>query len=430
MNGLRKKIKKMFEGSMEELDNEISSFNQRIIEKRAERKEVEETLKGQRVSEKKIQTRYNEIDKKRVLTQQEMQKELDCKQKRADKLKVLCHEINIPINFDIMNSVEGITELLDKIQAVLRAEQVKISETIDQHDKEDQDRQTKIDQLRVELTKLQESISSLQKQKKVQEKESELLEKNILQTERATQQLKIVTEKLKQTEECYEESISKFNQNEFRESLQNDKEHIKQLEAQFRKVDERLTFLNSISKLTAELTIKEKELEKREEEIRKIKSKHSDNFRKVFEEGRNVESNFQRHLKASYEKSRLKIKEQNDKINSLKMKQQRIEIKRKSLKDEIQKSEKELEDCKEKVFEKCHSVSYEEMLTKSKAAVSKYQLEHGAQTSAEVFYKNYLQKIEEEPYCPLCQKCMDNDEVNCSFLPISLYFYSFKCLYF
>ncbi|XP_065361714.1 DNA repair protein RAD50 [Calliphora vicina] len=412
MNGLKKKIKKMFEGTMEELDTEISSFNQRISEKRVERKEVEDKLKGQKVEEKGMQSKHNEIDKKRVVIQQQKQKEQDCKQKRADKLKGLCQELNIPIEFDLMNSVNEITELLDEIQAVLTSEQCKISETVTQHDKEDQERQTKIDQLRVELTKLQESVSTMQKQKKAYEKESEQIEKNILQTEKATQQLKVVTEKLKETEQCYEESLAKFNQNEVRETLKNDKETIKKLEAQFRKVDERLTFLNSISKLVAELSIKEKELEKREDEMRKVKSKHSDNFRKVFEEGRNIETNFHRHLKASYEKSRIKIKEYNEKLNSLKLKHQRIEIKRKNLKDDLQKCEKELEDCKEKIFEKCHSTPYEEMLAKSKASVSKYQLEHGAQKSAEVFYKNYLQKIDEEPYCPLCQKCMDTDEAS------------------
>ncbi|XP_023303627.2 DNA repair protein RAD50 [Lucilia cuprina] len=412
MNGLKKKIKKLFEGTMEELDNEISSFQQRIAEKRMERKEVEEKLKGQRLEEKGLQHKHNEIDKKRVVIQQQKQKEQDCKQKRADKLKALCQELNIPIEFDLMNSVNEITELLEEIQAFLAAEHCKISETVTQHDKEDQERQTKIDQLRVELTKLQESVATMQKQKKAYEKESEQVERNILQTEKATQQLKVVNEKLKETEQCYEESLAKFNQNEFRESLKNDKETIKKLETQFRKVDERLTFLNSISKLVAELSIKEKELEKREEEMRKVKSKHSDNFRKVFEEGRTIETNFQRHLKASYEKSRIKIKEYNEKLNSMKLKHQRIEIKRKNLKDDLQKCEKELEDCKEKIFEKCHSTPYEEMLAKSKASVSKYQLEHGAQKSAEVFYKNYLQKIDEEPYCPLCQKCMDTEEAS------------------
>lgn len=383
-----------------------------MSEKRIERREFEEKLGTLKLEEKSLQNRHNDLDKKRVVTQQQRHKEEDCKQKRADKFKTLCQQIKIPITIDLMKSIDEIAELLDDIQSVLTSEQCKIAETISQHDKEDQDRQTKIDQLREEITKMQESVTSLQKQKVSYEKESEQNEKNILIVEKSTQQLKVVTTKLKETEECYEDALTKFNQDEFRDSIKIDKENIKKLEDQFRKIDERLTFLNSISKLVAEINLKEKELEKREQEVRRVKSKHSENFRKVFEAGRTVDTNFQRHLKVSYENSRIKIKGFNDKLNSLKLKQQSFEIKRKTLKDDLQKSEKDLEDCKETIFEKCHSTPYDELLTKSKAAVSKYQLEHGAQKSAEVFYKQYLQKIDEDPYCPLCQKCMTAHEVS------------------
>lgn len=412
ITGLKKKIKKPFEGTLEELETEISSFDQRMSEKRLERKGFEEKLNALKKEEKGQQNRHNDLDKKRVVTQQQKQKEEEAKQKRADKFKTLCEQLNVPITIDLMQSVDEIVQLLNDIQAVLTSEQGKIAETITQHDKEDQERQTKLDQLRVELTKLQESVTSLQKQKKSSEKESDQIEKNILQIEKSTQQLKVVTTKLKETEDCYDEAVAKFNQDEFRETIKVDKETIKKLEDQFRKVDERLTFLNSISKLVAEITLKEKELAKRDEDVRKVKSKHSENFRKVFEEGKTIESNFQRHVKVSYEKSRKKIKEYNDKLNALKLKQQSYEIKRKNIKDALQKSEKELEDCKEKIFEKCHSTPYEELVLKSKTTVSKVQLEFAAQKSAEVFYKQYLQKIEEEPYCPLCQKGMTTNETS------------------
>lgn len=412
MTSLKKKIKQLFEGSLEELEIEISSFSSKISEKRVERRDIEQKLHGIKMEEKGLQTKYNDTDKKRVVLQEQQQKEQDCKNKRTEKLKILCKEINIAITDDQMDSVEEITKILDNIQEVLTSEQCRISETVSQHDKEDQERQSKIDQLRVELAKLQESLTTLQKQKKAYEKESDQNEKNILQAEKSTQQLKVVTEKLKETEECYEEHLRKFNQDEFRELITNDKAVVKDLEEKFRKVDKRLTFLNSISKLVAEINLKEKELEKREQDVRRVKSKHSENFTKVFEEGRVIESNYQRHLKASYEKSRVKIKEYNEKLNALKLKQQRIEIKRKNLKEALQKSEKELEDCKETIFEKCHSTPYEELLAKCKASVSKHQLELGAEKSAELFYKQYLQKIDADPYCPLCQKSMSTDEVN------------------
>lgn len=414
----------MFEGTMEELDSEIGNFGQRMSEKRLERREVEGKLNSIKKEEKSLQNRHNDVDKKRVVAIQQKEKENECKKKRADKIRAITQQMNITIPEELGETPEDINKILEDIQGVLTTEQTKINETISQHDSEDQERQTKIDQLRVEVTKLQESVVTLTKQKKAYEKESEQNEKKILEIEKSTQQLKVVTAKLKETEDCYEETSSKFNQEELRQTINNDKETIKKLETQFRKVDERLTFLNSISKLVAELNLKEAELENREKEVLRVKSKHSGNFRKIFEEGKVVEANFQRHVKVTYEKSRRQIKEYNNKINALKMKEQRFEIKRKSLKDELQKAEKELEDCKENIFEKCRATPYEELLTKSKTLLSKYQLELGAQKSAEVFYKQYLQKIEDEPYCPLCQKDMTTSEVSTHYFTILKYLFT------
>ncbi|XP_013113614.2 DNA repair protein RAD50 [Stomoxys calcitrans] len=412
MNNLKKKIKTMFEGTLEELDSEIGNFGQKMTEKRTERREMEGKLNSVKKEEKSLQNRHNDVDKKRVVAIQQKQKEDDAKKKRADKLKAIGQQMNITIPEDLGDTTEEVAKILEEIKGVLATEQGKINETISQHDAEDQEIQTKIDQLRVEVAKLQESVGNLTKQKKAYEKESEQTEKKILEIEKSTQQLKVVSAKLKETEDCYEETSSKFNQEELRENIKKDKEAIKKLDADFRSVDERLTFLNSISKLVAELNLKEQELENREQEVRKVKSKHSGNFRKIFEEGKVVESNFQRHVKVTYEKSRRHIKELNNKINGLKLKEQRFEIKRKTLKDELQKAEKELEDCKETIFEKCRSTPYEELLTRSKTLLSKHQLELGAQKSAEAFYKQYLQKIEDEPYCPLCQKDMTTSEAS------------------
>ncbi|XP_073838783.1 DNA repair protein rad50 [Musca autumnalis] len=412
MNNLKKKIKTMFEGTLEELDTEIGNFGQRMSEKRLERREVEGKLNSIKKEEKSLQNRHNDVDKKHGLAIQQKQKENDCKEKRADKIKALAQQMNLTIPEVLGENEEEINKILEDIQGVLNTEQTKINETISQHDAEDQERQTKIDQLRVEVTKLQESVVTLNKQKKAYEKETEQNEKKILEIEKSTQQLKVVTAKLKETEDCYEETSAKFNQNELREQIQADKGAIKDLETRFRKVDERLTFLNSISKLVAELNLKEQELDNREKEVQRVKSKHSGNFRKIFEEGKVVEANYQRHVKVSYEKAKRQIKEYNNKINALKLKEQRFEIKRKSLKEEMQKAEKELEDCKETIFEKCRNTPYEELLTKSKTLLSKHQLELGAQKSAELFYKQYLQKIEDEPYCPLCQKDMTTTEAS------------------
>uniref|UniRef100_A0A1A9V356 Zinc-hook domain-containing protein n=1 Tax=Glossina austeni TaxID=7395 RepID=A0A1A9V356_GLOAU len=414
MENLRGNIKNPFAGSLEELDAEISSFHQRMSEQQIEKEQVEHKLNALNKQSNDLVKRRNDADKRRVLLIEQSEKEKNCKLKRNEMIKALCEKLKITITVNLMKESRNLIDLLEGVHNALENQQSQIAKTINQHDEEDQSRQTIIDQLRVEITKLKESIATLKKQMQGYERELQQNDKKILEVEKAAQQLKEITKQLKETEVAYESALAKFNQSKFKDKIQNDKDQIKEMEEQFRQVDERLTFLNSISKLTAEIGLKEKEMAKREQEVRRVKSKHSDNFGKVFNRDEHIEANFKRHLQTSYEKLKAQVKEYTNKMNELKLKEQTFELKRKSLKEDIQKCKKELEDGKEVVYEKCHDTPYEELLTKSKALLNSYQLELGAQKSAEALYKKYLQQIEEEskPYCPLCNKGMSSDEAS------------------
>ncbi|KAL9901861.1 DNA repair protein RAD50 [Glossina fuscipes] len=414
MENLRRNIKNPFAGSLEELDADISSFHQRMSEQQIEKEQAEHKLNALNKQTNDLVKRRNDADKRHVLLIEQSEKEKNCKLKRNEMIKGLCEKLKITVTVNLMKESRNLIELLQDVHNELENQQSQIAKTIHQHDEEDKSRQTIIDQLRVEITKLKESVATLKKQMQAYERELQQNEKKIFDVEKAAQQLKEITKQLKETEVAYESALAKFNQNKFKDKIQNDKDQIKDMEEQFRQVDERLTFLNSISKLTAEISLKEKEMAKREQEVRRVKSKHSDNFGKVFNRDEHIEANFKRHLQTSYEKLKTQVKDYTNKMNELKLKEQTFELKRKSLKEEIQKGKKELEDNKEVIYEKCHDTPYEELLTKSKALLNGYQLELGAQRSAEALYKKYLQQIEKEskPYCPLCNKGMSSDEAS------------------
>lgn len=387
MENLRGNIKNPFAGSLEELDAEISSFHQRMSEQQIEKEQTEHKLNVLNKQSNDLVKRRNDADKRRVLLIEQSEKEKNCKLKRNEMIKALCEKLKITITVNLMKDSRNLIELLGGVHNALENQQSQIAKTINQHDEEDKGRQTIIDQLRVEITKLKESVATLKKQMQSYERELQQNDKKIFEVEKAAQQLNEITKQLKETEVAYESALAKFNQSKFKDKIQNGKDQIKEMEEQFRQVDERLTFLNSISKLTAEIGLKEKEMAKREQEVRRVKSKHSDNFGKVFNRDEHIEANFKRHLQTSYEKLKTQVKEYTNKMNELKLKEQTFELKRKTLKEDIQKDKKELEDSKEVIYEKCHDTPYEELLTKSKALLNSYQLELGAQKSAEALYK-------------------------------------------
>lgn len=161
---LSKKIKKPFDGSIEELDVEIQTFNTKMSEKKIERREIEEKLAALKTQEKRLQQTLNNLDKKSSSLIQQREKEQECNADRAEKIKMMCDQMNIELKKDVENNPEDVPEVLGDIHNALQSEQGQITETLADHDQKDQQRQLEIDQLRVDITKLEEGIAAIKKQ--------------------------------------------------------------------------------------------------------------------------------------------------------------------------------------------------------------------------------------------------------------------------
>lgn len=92
-------------------------------------------------------------------------------------------------------------------------------------------------------------------------------------------------------------------------------------------------------------------------------------------------------MQGAYDKLNREIKDLNEKANAQKFKEQSYEIKRKNLIGDIARMEKELKESEELIFQKCRSTPYDELLDRSKVAITKLQFDHGALKSAEALYK-------------------------------------------
>ncbi|XP_037948958.1 DNA repair protein RAD50-like [Teleopsis dalmanni] len=408
IGNLTKKIKVIFEGDIDDIEREMKLFDKKMMDKNTERRDLERNLNELKQKDKHLQTKFIDLEKKRCMLIQQRQKEQEGISKRANKMKDLCNELAIPLNTDLEEYIECVPDVLEKIENNLLDQQRHITETTNKHDTEDQKLQTNIDTMRVDLTKLEETAVTMKKQLMQHETEKRDSERKIEEIEVSATRLKQITSEVDRLTESYKSTCKNHNQDELKAKIANGKLKATKLQGMFSKIDEQLTFLNSISNVMAEITIKEKELEKREQEVRRVKNKHVENFKKVF--NRSIESNFRRSLQQVYENLRQDIKDLNEKCNNLKLKDQSFEIERKNVKEELGRFEKELEENKEIIYEKCYATPFEELLAKCKENVNKNQLELGSLKSAEAMYKRYIEKISENPCCPLCHKDMSNNE--------------------
>lgn len=370
---------------MADLDVEINNFDQRMREMQTQRKETEKELAQLRKSSSSGQEKLAEHDKKRILADQQHRSEKACRAKLLKRIKDFCRELQIPIDGNLLEQPEKLMEVLQDIEAVIISKDCQIAEISEQNDKDDQARQAKIDELRTDLTTSRQGALEKEKQREVSKSESESLELDIQRIEASMQELKKLEEKIAKANELYENTIKNVDQEAMREVIANKKTSIAEKQTQFKKVDEQLTFLGSMAKVVAEISLKQKDLEKKNQEVHRVRSRHADNFGKFFKEP--ITINYHRSMQGAYDKLRREIQDLNEQANAQKLKEQSYEIKRKNLIDDIARMEKELKESKELVFQKCRSTPYEDLLERSKAAISKLQLEHGALKSSEALYK-------------------------------------------
>lgn len=359
-----------------------------MSEKELQLRNFNEKLQSVKLLEKKIQNNITELDRKRTTLIHQRQQEQEYISDRAIKIQELCNQLqinNIPSNIEELSSNE-INQILNKIKISFDNEDKKILEIKQNFNKNDNERQIEIDKLREQKASTESDIQSKKSHKNQLNFDLQKIQNQIIQVETSAIKLKKVTEEIEKLDNTYKDYCESIDLDEIKKKLTEKRLNVNKLQENLDKLDEELIFLNSFAKLSQEINLKEKELEKREQEMKRIKNKHSDNLKEIFL-NQQINTNFKRNIQNVHEDLQKQLKLLNDDINKSKLKQRELELMRKTKKDELLKFEKEVEKCKDKIFDKCHSVQYEELLERCKENIAKLQLDYGAFKSSEAMYK-------------------------------------------
>lgn len=410
-DSLKAKIKNVFNGDADSLNDKIRSFKREMDGKSEELKNIEDDLVAIKAQEKKLQNELTELNASNTKLSFHRQQEQELNAERAGKIKDLSENLNIPINCDLENSNEDVSEIFNKIKLGLQKEELVIQEITKNNDKIDREQQIEIDSLRDKRTTLSTNIKSktllLEKQKAEKIKNST----EINTVEKSATILKNLTRDIEEISNEFDEFSKSINLEEMREGISFKKKKRDELQDKVEKLDEQINFLNSFSKITTEITVKQQQFDNRQTEIKRIKNRNSDNLKSLFS-NKSIEFDFKRNVQNSYSMIEKEIKDLNKQISNFDNQAREYDFSRKNLKAELTKTEKELTAGEEKVFDLCRSTPYEEILAKVKETMEKLQLDFGAFNSSEILFKKYIEKIKEDPCCPLCQNGMSHTEAS------------------
>lgn len=386
---LASKIKTKFDGSFAMLDREIRSFKEKMNDKKENLSTNEEDMERVKGQVERLRNTLSDLEKRRTTLLLQRQKEQEL---LAEQLK-LCTELykhlNVVVDFDAQGENLNMSASMGKITQAIKRDENNVNELAKDHEKIDHDMQLEVDRLREKSASVKSDVVSEKKQIEELKEEQRKGQQEIEKVERSAESLKRVMTESAKVSDCYEKLSQTTNLDEMKRNIDLKRVHRNDLQSQLDTIDQEILFLSSISKTTAEISVKESQLEAKESEARKIRNKHSENLKRLLN-NEIIDGNYKRRVQTVYQNCQREIVEVNKNINRNQQKITELQMTRKNKKDELGRLEKELTECEEKIYEQCHGSAFVEVLERVKENVAKYQLDHGAVKSSEALYKKWV----------------------------------------
>ncbi|XP_053668920.1 DNA repair protein RAD50 [Anopheles marshallii] len=411
---LKSKIKKLFEGSLAELEMEIKIFQQTSASKRSELEEDESELQSIKSKDHSLQNKLHSIDGQKIELAEKQKRERELQIERGKKMKSLGDKLTIPLSDDYGDasiSASIIDSALSSIRNALKTQDTNVQSKTKAFDEEDARAQKSIDKLRE--TKATLESGSISKRKQIDQLEREKLQtmREVTEIERSAEMLKRLIDEINRLEQEYETQVAAANLPAMKNDLIERKQLRDQLQGELDRLEERISSLDEVAMKENELTLMEQQFTSRETELGRLRNKHAVNLRRLFPD-RTIESKYRSNMQNLYDDLQKEVKTVNDKIRRAQAIVTEMETTRKNQKAQLDRLERDLGEAEEKIYNACRGNDYEEVLTKLKEKISKNNLEHGEARSAVVLYQKFISNIENDRCCPVCDKGLESEDVH------------------
>lgn len=403
-------IKTVFQGSETELEEEIRTFKERQLRKNYELAESEVTLGTATYELDQIVKRHGENDRKYHLLIQDRQREQDLCDEKAQFIRNLCANLNINADFDIQNDNNRSAALVQTIRTKLNEEQNGIKEIANENEKVDAEQEQEIRTHREQEVRIKSEITSTIKQMKELEETLAAQQAEIKKIETSGKILTEVQTNVKKIQAVHDQLLQQKNTQNTQNDIDKFRTEKRQLSDELEGIDEQITVLSSMATILAEVTSKEKQIEKRESDFRRIKNKHFQNLQRLFP-GETIESGYKRStenlgIKLQTEVSRFEaeVRLKEGQIQTFKAQLQSKKREHTNMEDELRRMQNDIDRV-------CEQTPFVDILATTKENVAKHQMELSSYKSSEVFYKKYIKEMEDQPCCPLCHNDLNRNDI-------------------
>ncbi|CAO1416257.1 unnamed protein product [Diamesa hyperborea] len=407
---IRNKIKRMIDGNIPELEEQLASFRETQQMNLIELKEMEKQQRELTAREKVLQEKINDAKVKLSTFFNQREQEQDLISNRFIEIKKLCAKLNIEYDADHdCDSDVKLDSIFEEIKSGIADIEEQFYKIRMKEDEKEKNFQKQIDMLREEKTAHETNLVAQQNRLSKIKNDRSTFKSDIAGIEASMPMLNDLCDQIDIAEielKDYEKRNKVEHLEEQKIVLEVEKD---EMDSQLTTLDRDIEYLQSVSKITGELEIKERELEKDSNDLERTRNKNTANLRVLFN-NKEIDKNYNRSVQSCHEKLEQEIKILNKSLNDNQMTSNRLQTQRKHLKDQHKSKESELTEIKDKIDELCEGQNYNEVLSKVKEKLTKSQMDLGYLKSSEQTFKHYVKEIVKDPCCPLCHKDLDDTE--------------------
>lgn len=404
-------IKTRLDDTIDELETKLRLFKSEMSSKVHKLADTKSELGQANVRSDGIDRQSQELDRALagLIAQSEQQQETY--EDKARYIREMCVLLNIPITFDLGNDNDRAEELAKQAEAAVANEEKKFDELQKKHDQTQTAHENRLTELRKKQTKIETELSGNReqlKQLRVEQAKQEALVKTI---EEHASKLIGMSQRIESLQKNFDNSIATQNIDTWNNEIMVNHTRIAELNVSIDGLDEQIDVLSKNAAVMAQVEAKEKQMEKYESDIRRIRNKNATKLSELFN-GEKIEKNYKQRI----EQECLRLRTEIDRIE----KERRANESQlsgfthchKTKKEEKTRMEARLRDLNEQIYESCHSTPFAEVLAETKENATKTQMEHNKFKAMEELNKDYISRIKSEACCPLCSKALVGNEVH------------------
>lgn len=402
-----KNIISEFEGSDEDLKEELNTFdtNQgRIKQRKADlERKTEDIEKEDKKVSADIKKRQEKVGELREACRQFEKLQVE----RNTLIENVKKDLELSVSTDL-DSIEDVDKMIGDIKEVLELSCASLDELKQQFDEEEAAKQRVIDEKNKQLTEVQQTQKLKEDQIRENDKKLRTINGELQALKYTSQRLQNVEDKIKNIEANLKSLDATNDVQKYQSEIEAEKKKITELEEQQDILNKEYKILEKNNTVESDIDTQRSEIHKCETDILKMKSKNFDNFKQLFSD-EVPEDGLKDAVKS------LLVLKQNiyDELTSKIQRKDRefaaLETKLISEREKLRQYTTELTTAKNEIAGLCKEKPFEQVVEETKTLIEKLQKEKGQLSSAKIIYEKFVADFQKEkPCCPICQTNFSN----------------------